>query len=213
MVVLVPFTSGYDPAFTSEMSEFDPGRARALLDLYGYVDRDHDGWREQPDGRPLVLVINNQADPASHLLGELWQRNMAALGLRTEFRIAQWPENLKASRAGRFMIWDVNNQATRPGGETQFEYLYGPSAGNFNLARFHSKEFDAIYDKLLVLPDGPERDALFLAAKRLATAWMPYKVHGHRYITDLAWPRLVGFRRPLFWQDWWEYVDIDPAAR
>lgn len=209
----VPFTSGYDPAFTSEMSEFDPGRARALLDLYGYVDRDHDGWREQPDGRPLVLVINNQADPASHLLGELWQRNMAALGLRTEFRIAQWPENLKASRAGRFMIWDVNNQATRPGGETQFEYLYGPSAGNFNLARFHSKEFDAIYDKLLVLPDGPERDALFLAAKRLATAWMPYKVHGHRYVTDLAWPRLVGFRRPLFWQDWWEYVDIDPAAR
>jgi len=209
----VPFTGGYDPAFTSEMSEFDPGRARALLDLYGYVDRNHDGWREQPDGSPLVLVINNQADPASHLLGELWQRNMAALGLRTAFRIAQWPENLKASRAGRFMIWDVNNQATRPGGETQFEYLYGPSAGNFNLARFHSKEFDAIYEKLLVLPDGPGRDALFLAAKRLATAWMPYKVHGHRYVTDMAWPRLVGFRRPLFWQDWWEYVDIEPAAR
>ena len=209
----VPFTGGYDPAFTSEMSQFDPGRARALLDLYGYVDRDHDGWREQPDGSPLVLVINNQADPASHLLGELWQRNMAALGIRTEFRIAQWPENLKASRAGRFMIWDVNNQATRPGGETQFEYLYGPSAGNFNLARFHSKQFDAIYERLLVLPDGSERDALFLAAKRLATAWMPYKVHGHRYVTDLAWPRLVGFRRPLFWQDWWEYVDIDAAAR
>ena len=209
----VPFTGGYDPAFTSEMSQYDPGRARALLDLYGYVDRDHDGWREQPDGSPLVLVINNQADPASHLLGELWQRNMAALGLRTEFRIAQWPENLKASRAGRFMIWDVNNQATRPGGETQFEYLYGPSAGNFNLARFHSKEFDALYERLLVLPDGAERDALFLSAKRLATAWMPYKVHGHRYVTDLAWPRLVGFRRPLFWQDWWEYVDIDPAAR
>ena len=209
----VPFTGGYDPAFTSEMSQFDPGRARALLDLYGYVDRDHDGWREQPDGSPLVLVINNQADPASHLLGELWQRNMAALGIRTEFRIAQWPENLKASRAGRFMIWDVNNQATRPGGETQFEYLYGSSAGNFNLARFHSKQFDAIYERLLVLPDGSERDALFLAAKRLATAWMPYKVHGHRYVTDLAWPRLVGFRRPLFWQDWWEYVDIDAAAR
>jgi len=209
----VPFTGGYDPAFTSEMSQFDPGRARALLDLYGYVDRDHDGWREQPDGSPLLLVINNQADPASHLLGELWQRNMAAIGIRTEFRIAQWPENLKAARAGRFMVWDVNNQATRPGGETQFEYLYGPSAGNFNLARFRSREFDAIYEQLLVLPDGPGRDAQFLAGKRLATAWMPYKVHGHRFATDLAWPQLVGFRRPLFWQDWWEYVDIEPTRR
>jgi ABC-type transport system substrate-binding protein len=209
---MVPFTSGYDPAFASEMSQFDPGRARALLDLYGYADRNHDGWREQPDGSPLVLAINNQSDPASHLLGELWQRNMTALGLRTEFRIAQWPENLRAARSGHFMIWDVNNTATRPDGQTQFEYLYGPSAGNFNLARFHSKEFDAIYDKLLVLPDGPERDAQFLAAKRLATAWMPYKVHGHRFITDMAYPQLIGFRRPLFWQDWWEYVDIDPST-
>ena len=210
----VPYTSGYDPAFTSEMSQFDRGRARALLDLYGYADRDHDGWREQPDGSPLLLLINNQSDPASHLLGELWQRNMTALGIRTEFRIAQWPENLRAARAGRFMIWDVNNQATRPDGQTQFEYLYSPSAGNFNLARFHSKEFDAIYEKLLVLPDGPERDAQFLAGKRLATAWMPYKVHGHRYVTDMAYPRLVGFRRPLFWQDWWEYVDIEqPTMR
>ena len=28
-------------------------KAKALLDLYGYVDRDGDGWREQPDGSPL----------------------------------------------------------------------------------------------------------------------------------------------------------------
>ncbi|MCL4699078.1 MAG: bicyclomycin resistance protein, partial [Burkholderiaceae bacterium] len=39
--------SGYDPAYKSEMSEYSPARARALLDLYGYIDRDGDGWREQ----------------------------------------------------------------------------------------------------------------------------------------------------------------------
>ena len=37
------------------MSEYDPARAKALLDLYGYVDRDGDGWRDMPDGSPLVL--------------------------------------------------------------------------------------------------------------------------------------------------------------
>ena len=26
-------------------------------------------------------------------------------------------------------------------------------------------------------------------------------------------PWLVGYRRPLFWQDWWQYVDIDTRAR
>ena len=37
--------------------------------------------------------------------------------------------------------------------------------------------------------------------------------HCHRLITDMSYPWLVGFRRPLFWQDWWEYVDIDRSAR
>ena len=206
---IVPFTTGYDPAFKSEMGEFDRGRARALLDLYGYVDRNHDGWREQPDGSPLTLVIARQSDAAAQLLAELWQHDMTALGLHTEFRTAQWPENLKAARAGKLMMWDLANGATAPDGQGALEYLYGPSAGNFNLARFRSKEFDAVYDKLLVLPDGPERDALFLEAKRIAVAWMPYKVHGHRIVTDMSWPQMTGFRRPLFWQDWWEYVDIE----
>jgi ABC-type transport system substrate-binding protein len=53
---LAPHTSGYDPAYKSEMSDYSPARAKALLDLYGYVDRNGDGWREQPDGSPLVLA-------------------------------------------------------------------------------------------------------------------------------------------------------------
>ena len=115
-------------------------------------------------------------------------------------------------RAGKFMIWDVANQATQPDGLFALAYLYSPEVGGFNLARFRSPAFDALYRRLASEPDGPARDADFLAAKRLSVAWMPYKVHGHRIVTDLAWPQLVGFRRPLFWQDWWEYVDIVPPA-
>ena len=52
---IVPGTFGYDPQWHSGMSEYNPAKAKALLDTYGYVDRDGDGWREQPDGSPLVL--------------------------------------------------------------------------------------------------------------------------------------------------------------
>ena len=38
-----------------EMSEFSRAKAKALLDLYGYIDRDGDGWRDLPDGDPLVI--------------------------------------------------------------------------------------------------------------------------------------------------------------
>jgi ABC-type transport system substrate-binding protein len=63
-----PGTWGYDPAFKSEMSEFDRAKARALLDLYGYVDRDGDGFRELPDGKPLTLEYATQPDLQSRLV-------------------------------------------------------------------------------------------------------------------------------------------------
>jgi hypothetical protein len=38
-------------------------------------------------------------------------------------------------------------------------------------------------------------------------------VRTHRIFTDLAHPWMSGYRRPLFWQDWWHMVDVDPALR
>ena len=37
------------------LSPYDPATARALLDKFGYRDRDGDGFRELPDGRPLTI--------------------------------------------------------------------------------------------------------------------------------------------------------------
>ncbi len=204
----VPHTTGYDPAFRSEMGEFSPAKARALLDMFGYVDRDGDGWREQPDGKPLLLVRHTQPDPSQRQLDELWQKNMAAVGLKIEFKFAKWPENLKAMQAGKLMVWGVGSSATQLDGQGALQRLYGPSSGGANLARFQLPAFDAIYDRMSSLPNGPERDALFLEAKRLAVAYAPYKSHVHRIYTDMAWPWFVGYRRPQFGNRWWHMVDI-----
>ena len=45
-----PGVVGYDPSFHAASQDFDPARAKALLDMFGYRDRDGDGWRELPDG-------------------------------------------------------------------------------------------------------------------------------------------------------------------
>ena len=34
------------------MSEYNPARAKALLDSFGYVDRDGDGWRDTAGWQP-----------------------------------------------------------------------------------------------------------------------------------------------------------------
>jgi ABC-type transport system substrate-binding protein len=95
--------------------------------------------------------------------------------------------------------------------------LYGPQSGSQNLARFKNAEFDKIYERMQVIADGPERDELFDRAKRIAVAYMPYKITVHRFNNDLVHPWVIGYRRPVFWNEWWQHVDIDlakaPAVR
>ena len=58
------------------MGTYDLPRAKALLDTYGYVDRDGDGWREQPDGGPLVIEYMTQPDEALRPLDEILQAQL-----------------------------------------------------------------------------------------------------------------------------------------
>ena len=210
---LVPHTSGYDPAFKSEMSDYDPARAKALLDMYGYVDRDGDGWREQPDGQPLVLEMATEPEQRNRTFNEVWKKMMNAVGLQIRFVPAQWPENLKSARAGKLMMWQLGSSADAPDGQQALARLYGPEAGDQNLPRFKLPAFDKIYGRLLELPDGPERDALFREAKLIAAAYMPWKYTVHRMDPDMWHPWVIGFRRPLFWNEWWHLVDIDLGLR
>jgi ABC-type transport system substrate-binding protein len=215
--MVAPYTTGYDPAFKSEAGEYDPARARALLELYGYIDRDGDGFRELPDGRPLTLEYASQPDQIFRQFDELLRKNMAAVGIRVKFLIGQWAEQMQQARAGKLMMWMLGSLATSPDGQDTFTRLHGPQAGGQNIARFKLPAFDAIYDRMSQLPDGPEREALFLQAKKIAVAYMPYKPTVHRISTDLWHPWVIGFRRPPFHNEWWHMVDIDdslrPAAR
>ena len=209
---IAPQVWGYDPAFKSEMSEFDRAKARALLDLYGYVDRDGDGWREQPDGSPLVIEYATSPDATFRALYEQWQINMNAIGIRMVPNIRQWPEHLKASRAGKLMMWGVG-WSGGPDGEAFLVLGYGPNKGQANHARFDLPAYNAIFERQRVLPDGPERAALIDQAKRLMVAYMPYKVHVHRIWNDLAQPWVTGYYRNVFVREFWKYVDVDMDER
>jgi ABC-type transport system substrate-binding protein len=208
-----PHTTGYDPAFKSEMSDYSVPRAKALLDLYGYVDRDGDGWREQPDGKPLVIERATQPDQIYREFDTVWKKDMDALGIRTVLKTNQWPENLKAARAGKLQVWSLGSSASARDGQGALWRLHGPQGGGQNLARFKNAEFDALFDRMQALPDGPEREALFRQAKLIAVAYMPYRNLVHRVSADLWHPWVIGFRRPAFSSQWYMSVDIDPSKR
>ena len=205
---LAPFTSGFDPAYKSEMSDHDVARAKALLDLYGYVDRDGDGWREQPDGAPLVLVRSSTATQRDRRTNELWKRGMDAVGLKIEFDISTWPELLKKSRAGTMMMWGYQWSAGSPDGGFFLAIAYGPNASEANDPRFMLPAFDRLYERQRALPDGPEREAVMRQAKDLLVAYMPFKVHLHNVLPELLQPWLQGYWRHPFMRAPWQFMDV-----
>ena len=149
-----PHTSGFDADYRSEMSEFSPVKARALLDLHGYVDRDGDGWREQPDGQPLVLVKSGTASQLERSANELWKRCMNAIGVKMEFDIGTWPQLLNRSRAGSLMMWGYSWSAGSPDGGFFLGIAYGPNASEANDPRFALPAFDRLFERQRALPDG-----------------------------------------------------------
>ena len=210
---MMPYTTGYDPAYKSEMSEYDPAKAKALLDMYGYVDRDGDGWRETPDGRPIVLRYASQPEQIYRQFNDLFRKGVNEIGLKAEFPVQQWPEQLKQAQAGKLQIWSLGLSAGDPDGQTVLQNVYGPQSGEQNLARFKLPAMDRLYERTASMVDGPEREKLFLEAKRLSTAYMPYRYVVHRLGVEVLHPWVHGYRRPVFWNNWYHMVDVDPERR
>jgi ABC-type transport system substrate-binding protein len=208
-----PNTFGFDSGFVSPMSEFDRAAAQALLDTYGYVDRDGDGWRELPDGRPLVLVQSTQADPFSRASNEIWKTSMDAIGIKMEFAIGQWPEQLKGARAGKLQMWGLGWNAGAPDGETFLDLCYGPNIGAQNYARFDLPEYNRLFERQQSMGDTPERLAVMRDMKRQIAAYMPYRFHGHRIVNAFVHPWVIGYRRHPYARDAFKWIDIDVTMR
>jgi ABC-type transport system substrate-binding protein len=208
---IMPRTDSYDPNFHTEMGTFDRARAIALLDMYGYKDRDGDGWREQPNGEPLVIEYYTLSSADYRELDEIFKKCMDAIGVKVVLKIGKWPDHLKNARAGKLQMWALGLSASTPDSGPSFAYAYGKSWGEDNIAFFKNAKYDELYEKQGIMPNGPERDALLREMTRILVAYMPYKYRTHRIAIDLTQPWVVGFMRHPFARDFWRFIDIDTA--
>ena len=207
-----PNVTGYNPKLNGHV-KYDLAGAKALLDKFGYVDHDGDGWRDLPDGKPLTLSIASPPSAVDRQFDELWKKSMDAVGLRIEFVKQKWPDLLKMGRAGQLQMWSLGNISNTTEAFGFFDLLYGPRAGVTNLARFNLPEFNQLYDQARQLPDSPQRTRLFERMSGLVTAYAPWKLDAYRYETVLIYPWVLGYKYSAFDQYPWKYLDLDAARR
>jgi len=210
--VLPPGAIGFDAALKSPLAQYDPAKAKALLDTYGYVDRDGDGWRDQPDGRPLQLVMASPSSQLARNADELWKKSMNAVGIRIDFRKGKFQELIRESRAGKLMMFSSGWSGPMPDGEYFMGILYGPNAGQSNQSRFDLPEFNRLFAQAAQIADGPEREALYREMNRLLFAYAPLRPTVTPVETALMHSRVVGFRKHPVLREFWKHVDVDDAS-
>lgn len=161
------------------------------------VDTDGDAYREFPDGRPLLLEITSPPGSTARERDELWRRSMDAIGIRIDFRKLIFAELIRAVNAGTAMMASFGWIGTSGDALDYVQILYGPNAGSSNDARFRLPEYDRLFEKAAVLPDGAERNRLLREMDRLAAAYAPLRLQSAALVHDLVQPWVVGYlRRP-----------------
>ena len=209
--VVPPNMTGHDPSYDGRV-KFDVAAAKALLHKFGYIDRDGDGFRELPDGKPLTLKMASSTSAQDREFDEFWQRSLTALGIRVEFLKQKWPDLLKAARLGQLQMWQLGNINTTPDGFVFFGLLYGKNAGFSNLAGFRLAEFDRLYEQARSMPDGRERLQVERRMSELFNAYAPWVLTAFRYESVLVQPWLKGYKYNPTYQYPFAYVDVDRAA-
>ena len=192
--------------------EYNPARAKALLDTFGYIDRDGDGWREMPDGSPLVIDHASYPDQRVRSRNELWGRAMERIGVRMTFnKVEKLPELRKLATAGKIPMFSYGWIADYPDGENFLQLFWSKSIGGPNYTLFSHPEFDALYERIKIMPDTPARTELYRQMVHILWVYNPWRVNTLKQGSVAVHPWVIGYKKHPFGFEPFRYLDIDTS--
>jgi ABC-type transport system substrate-binding protein len=200
-----PVIAGHDPNYKS-LVKFSPLSANALLDQFGYK-KDTKGYRMQPDGKPLIFTMYSSTSSVDRERDELWKKSMDKLGIRLKVKKDKFPEMLKQGKQCAIPSWSLGWTRSAEA-EFVMKLLYSKTIGQNNYACFESPEYDAYFEQLKRLPDGPERTRVLHNMYRLMEVNGVLGLSSTSIATRLSHRHVEGYRKhPLLLGDW-IYYDI-----
>ncbi len=206
-----PGVIGNDPTYRSVVP-YDPELANKLLDYFGY-QRDSEGYRTWPDGKPLVWRYSSTPSSRDRELDELWQKSLQRIGVRFQVDKNRFPEELKRERACQLLSRTASWIADYPDGDDFMQLFYGPNSHENNNACFQLAEWDRLYLKTKTMPDSPERSRLYRQLWRMVEVNGVLKMHDTRYRNMLLQPQVVGYKKHPILLAEFIYFDIDNSRR
>jgi oligopeptide transport system substrate-binding protein len=201
-----PLMSAYNPDIKkTARTAYDPNRARELV---------KEAERIYGSKLPRLIFAMAGTDVVSRQHGDFLKRCFSQAGLDIEIDYMDWPTFLNKIKTKSAQIFSLGWIADYPDAENFLQLFYSknisPGPNNFN---YSNPEFDRIYEKVCVMPDSPERDALYRKAEEIVVADCPavFLMHGVAYVLAHDW--LYNTKPHAFSYNLGKYRRVDTAKR
>jgi ABC-type transport system substrate-binding protein len=187
--------------------------ARALLAQAGWPE-----GRDQNTGQTLTLYFDTAAGGPDDKSRLNWMRKQfEKLGIELVIRSTDYNRFQDKMRKGTGQIFQWGWNADYPDPENFLFLLYGPNgkvkADGENAANYANPEFDALFEQMRNMDNGPERQAVIdrmLAIARRDAPWI-WGFHAKSYTLHHAW--LYNAVPNLMANNTLKYRRVDPLAR
>jgi ABC-type transport system substrate-binding protein len=205
-----PPMKAYDPSIQeTSPSHYDVEKAKSFLreaeKLYG--------------GKiPKLRLTLGGVDNFYRQSGQFFKRNLDDIGLDVTIELYDWPTFLDKLRNGTLQMYFSGWMADYPDAESFLTCFYSPNAPWPNSSQYHNPEFDALYERVSVMADSPERTELYRQAQQIVIRDMPCAFTYHRvgYIIHHGWLSNIkpdGYKAETTGFGYLKYYKVDTAKR
>ena len=187
--------------------------ARKLLAEAGYPD-----GRDARTGQPLVIYFDTVARGAGDkAVFDWYRRQFEKLSVQLEIRTTDWNRFQDKIRSGATQTFRLGWNADYPDPENFLFLLHGPQSRartqGENAANYANPEYDALFQQVKNMPNGPERQRLIDRMVDIARADAPWiwGIHPKTYSLRHSW---VSNDKPnTMARNSMKYLRIDAAKR
>ena len=182
----------------------DLAKARDLLAAAGYPNG---------QGLPPIRFYTNSSSINARMM-DLLRRQLGEIGVQLDAQMVDFSQLIELTNKKQAPMFSFAWLSDYPDAENNLALFYSknvsPGSNHWNYSR---PEFDALYERAVVMEPGPERTALYEQMRDMVIADAPMvgSLARNRYYVWQGW--LKNCRpTPRFWS-WFKYLDVDTSGR
>jgi len=203
--VLPPMIAGYDEDIDSPYTVYDTELAKQKV---------KEAEAEYGGPLPMITLTMGGTDSTQRQTGQWFIRSYENVGLKVEVEYMDWPSMQEKVKTKSAQMYSMGWVADIPDAENFMQLFYGPNGSpGANNMNYKNPEVDALYEKIAVMDESPERVALVREMQQKVVDDLPCVLTIHRVVFILHYDWLNNYKPHVFQYGLAKYRNLDAELR